>query len=469
MNTPARSVHLLACGLVLALCAALPPHRAWAEAPAAEAPAAAVPAAEAPAAAAPSAAAEGYHFPAEFEPHEAVWMGWPVYENKAGWSVKDLHVRLWAAMAPHVLVYVAVNPDDPARGLSHAGQMAEINALMKQHGVPEERVRFFPVRHEDVWWRDMGPVYLVDEKGHRAIAEFGFNGWGYERADSAYAKSEDAVAPIAARLTGVDKAYRTAMISEGGDREFNGKGVLIVVEAVERQRNPGMTKEQMEAEFKRVLGVTKVIWLKHGRYDDDLSFKGLLPDEAGKRDLYTLITTGGHIDEHVRFVGPNRILYTEITEDEARRDPIAAENKRRFDENLAILRAAIDQDGRPFELIPMPDAPTIEVTLGPGDGAYDYLASNAKMKASNPIPEGRPIRGILASSYLNFLVTNGVVLAQRFWKEGRPEEWRQRDARALETLRKVFPGRQVIAFDASAINVGGGGIHCNTQQVPKVR
>ena len=463
MTTPARFAPVLAFGLalalVLALCGALP---AWADTPAA-------PAAGAPAAAAPSAAAEGYHFPAEFEPHEAVWMGWPVYENKAGWSVKDLHVRLWAAMAPHVLVYVAVNPDDPARGLSYDGQLAEIKALMKQHGVPEERVRFFPVRHEDVWWRDMGPVYLVGDKGQRAIAEFGFNGWGYEPADSAYAKAEDAVAPIAARLTGVDKAFRTAMISEGGDREFNGKGVLIVVEAVERQRNPGMTREQMEAEFKRVLGVTKVIWLKQGRYDDDLSFKGRLPDEAGKHDLYTLITTGGHIDEHVRFVGPNRILYTEITEEEARHDPIAAENKRRADENLAILRAATDQDGKPFELIPMPDAPTIEVTLGPGDGAYDYLASNDRMKASNPIPAGQPIRGILASSYLNFLVTNGVVLAQKFWKEGRPEAWRQRDEQARKTLQQVFPDRRVIAFDASAINVGGGGIHCNTQQVPKAR
>ena len=117
----------------------------------------------------------------------------------------------------------------------------------------------------------------------------------------------------------------------------------------------------------------------------------------------------------------------------------------------------------------MPDAPTIIETMRPGDGAYDYLASNEFMKQSNEIAAGQPIEMLLATSYLNFLVTNQVVLAQKFWREGSPEEWRQSDERAIKTLQSVFPGRQVIAFDARAINVGGGGIHCNTQQVPKTK
>jgi len=396
-------------------------------------------------------------------------MGWPTYENKTGWSVKDLHVRLWAAMAPHVHVNVAVNPDSAEMGWSHRKQMAEIAALMKKHRVPADRVRFYKIEHQDVWWRDMGPIYLVDGKGNRAMADFGFNGWGYEADDSAYATSESAIDARVAEIEGIKTVFRTRMISEGGDRELNGRGVLITVEAVERQRNPDMTLAQMESEFKRVLGVTKDIWLKKGRYDDDQAFSGCLPDEHGKMRLYTVIATGGHIDEHVRFVGPDRILYTEVSEEEAAGDPIAAENRRRFEENLKILKSATDQDGNPFTLIPMPDAPAVVETLHPGDGVYDYLAANDKMRRFNRIPEGEPIRVILASSYLNFLITNRVVLAQKFWREGRPEAWRATDERAMRILREQFPDREIIAFDAGAINIGGGGIHCNTQQVPKAR
>ena len=416
-----------------------------------------------------TAGASSFYFPGEFEEQEAVWMGWPTYENKAGWSVKDLHVQIWAAMAPYVYVNVAVNPDDPKKGLKYRAQIAEIKVLMKKYHVPENRIRFRKIRHEDVWWRDMGPIYLIDGKGHRAVADFSFNGWGYEANDSEYSRKEGSIDVQIARLEGIKKIFKTRMISEGGDRELNGKGVMIVVEAVEIQRNPGMTREQMESEFKKVLGVKKIIWLKKGRYDDDQTFTGCLPDKDGKKELYTVIATGGHIDEHVRFVSPNRILYTEVSEEEAKDDPIAAENRKRFEENLQIMKSATDQDGKPFELIAMPSAPTIIETLQPGDGVYDYLASNDSMKKLNKIPEGKPIKVILASSYLNFLITNRVVLAQKFWLEGRPEGWKKLDDQAMKILQAQFPDRKVIAFDAKAINIGGGGIHCNTQQVPKAK
>ncbi|MBF0395967.1 MAG: agmatine deiminase family protein [Desulfobacterales bacterium] len=410
-----------------------------------------------------------FYLPGEFEEHDAVWMGWPTYENKAGWSVKDLHVQLWAAMAPHVYVNVAINPDNVKKGWKYDVQIAEIKALMKKYNVPENRVRFRKIEHEDVWWRDMGPIYLIDGKGNRAVVDFGFNGWGYESNDSDYSRKEGSIDAQIARLEGIKKIYKTHMISEGGDREFNGKGVLIVVEAVEKQRNPGMTLAQMESEFKKNLGVMKIIWLKKGRYDDEQTFSGCLPNKEGKKELYTVIATGGHIDEHVRFVSPNRILYTEVSEEEAHNDPIAAENKKRFDENLKILKSATDQDGKTFELIPMPSAPTIVETLQPGDGVYDYLTTNNNMKKFNKIPDGKPIKVVMASSYLNFLITNEVVLAQKFWQEGRPQEWRKLDEQAMKILQAQFPDRKVIAFNAKAINIGGGGIHCNTQQVPKAK
>jgi len=409
-----------------------------------------------------------FYFPGEFEPHESVWMGWPVYENKAGWSVKDLHVQLWATMTPYVYVDVAVNPDNAKKGWKYENQMAEIRLLMKKYNVPEDKVRFHIIKHEDVWWRDMGPIFLVNKKGERAAVNFGFNGWGYEANKSAYSVSESSIDSLVAAYLKVKEIRTTSLISEGGDREFNGKGVLMVVESVEKHRNPNMTKEQMNAEFKRVLGVKKVIWLPYGRYDDDLTFKGLLPTADGKNNIYTAITTGGHIDEHVRFVSATKILYTEISPEDAKKDPIASENKRRFDANLKVLRSETDQDGNKFELIEMPSAPAIFETLKPGDGVYDYLAANDSMKLNNPIPAGKPIKVVLASSYLNFLVTNGVVLAQKFWKEGSPDEWKKLDQQAFKILQSVFPDRKIVGFDPRAINIGGGGIHCNSQQMPKI-
>lgn len=415
-----------------------------------------------------TAAIPEVRFPAEFEPQESVWMGWPTYENKAGWSVEELHVQIWAALAPTVYLDIAVNPDNSEKGYVYEDQIKRIKELMAKYGVPEAKVRFHKIAHDDVWWRDMGPIFVVNAKNQLEIADFSFNGWGYEANNSEYSLAEEKIDEKVAQETKL-KINSSSMISEGGNREFNGKGTMIVVEKVEKQRNPKMSKAQMEAEYKRLLGVTNVIWLPYGRYDDDLTFKSKLPNEKGVKEIYTVITTGGHIDEHTRFANPTTILYTSISAEEAKKDPIAAENKRRMDANLAVLKQAKDQDGKAFQLVPMPSAPAILETLKPGDGVYDYLASNDSINLQNPLPKDQPIKVILASSYLNFLISNKVVVAQKFWKPGAPEAWKKLDEKALTILKATFPERKVVALDPRAINIGGGGIHCNTQQKPLLK
>jgi agmatine deiminase len=117
----------------------------------------------------------------------------------------------------------------------------------------------------------------------------------------------------------------------------------------------------------------------------------------------------------------------------------------------------------------MPSAPAIYETLQAGDGVYDYLAANDSIIKQNPLPkDGKPIKVILASSYLNFLISNKVVVAQKFWKPGAPEAWKALDKKAQDILQKAFPDRKIVAIDPRAINIGGGGIHCNTQQKPLV-
>lgn len=405
-------------------------------------------------------------FPAEFEPQESVWMGWPTYENKAGWSVEELHVQIWAALAPTVFIDVAVNPDNKDRGFSYNDQLIRIKELMTKYGVDPKKVRFHKIAHEDVWWRDMGPDFVINQDNQLEIADFGFNGWGYETATSDYSLSEEKIDEnVAAQLQ--LKINSTKMISEGGNHEFNGKGTMLCVESVEKQRNPKMSKSQMETEFKRLFGVTNVIWLPYGRFDDDQTFKSKLPNEKGEKEYYTVITTGGHVDEHTRFASPTKILYTLISDEEAKKEPIAAENKRRMDANLAVLKAATDQDGKPFELVAMPSAPAIYETLKAGDGVYDYFVANDSMKIQNPVKD-KEIKVILASSYLNFLISNKVVVAQKFWKEGCPDAWKILDQKAAAILQTTFPDRKIITLDPRAINIGGGGIHCNTQQKPLI-
>ena len=197
--------------------------------------------------------------------------------------------------------------------------------------------------------------------------------------------------------------------------------------------------------------------------EDELTFRGRLPG-----DVYTVITTGGHVDEFARFADPETILLAEITEEERRTDPIAAISHERLEESFRRLRAATDQDGNPFRIVRMPVPDSLFDTMRKGDGVFDYIQPLDYEDGSRIDPDDE-IRVIAAASYLNFQITNGLVLAQKYWKPGMPETVRAKDERALAILADVFPGREVLPLDAMAVNLGGGGIHCILQQEPEPR
>ena len=284
--------------------------------------------------------------------------------------------------------------------------------------------------------------------------------WGYESPDSPNSRLEEAVDRHVAELLGLE-VEKSTLISEGGSREFNGKGVMIAVEAVELQRNPGWTLEAMDEEFRRTLGVSKVIWLAEGMAEDELTFRGRLPG-----GVYTVITTGGHVDEFARFADAETILLAEITEEERRTDPIAAISHERLEESFRRLSAATDQDGNPFRIVRVPAPDSLFDSMRAGDGVFDYIQPLEYEDGSSIAPDDE-IKVVAAASYLNFQVTNGLVLAQKYWKPGMPESLREKDERALAILGEVFPGREVLPLDAMAVNLGGGGIHCILQQEPR--
>lgn len=396
-------------------------------------------------------AAESFVFPAEFEPHRSLWMAWPTYENKRGLPTEPLLIEIIRAAEGRVAIDLLAQDD---------GEAAAIRERFRREAVPDGHVTIHRVPHGDVWVRDMGPIFLRGDRGGLRIADFGFNMWGYESPESPNSRLEEAVDRQVAGLLGLE-VEKSALISEGGSREFNGRGVMLAVEAVELQRNPGWTLEAMEEEFRRMLGVSKVIWLAEGMAEDELTFRGRLPG-----GVYTVITTGGHVDEFARFADPETILLAEVTDEERRTDPIAAISYDRLEESFRRLSAATDQDGNPFRIVRVPAPDSLFDTMRAGDGVFDYIQPLEYEDGSSIGPDDE-IRVVAAASYLNFQVTNELVLAQKYWKPGMPESLREKDERALAILRDVFPGREVLPLDAMAVNLGGGGIHCILQQEPR--
>lgn len=401
---------------------------------------------------------DGFRLPAEFERQDAIWMAWPTFQYTSERPSLPVVTKMLRALAPHVRVNLLVNSDQTG---------TEALAHLARHGVRTDRITPMVIPYVDIWLRDMGPIFLVDGEGTKRVVDFGFNGWGlpdeyYSPEDLAV---EEAVDRTIGEALGVD-VVSTALTSEGGNREVNGRGTMIAIEKTERQRNPGWSREAIEAELARALEIRKVIWLEQGVVEDSPPTAGLRPGPTGEMDAYT--DGVEHVDEVARFVNARTILLAEVTAEEAGRDPIAALNRTRLERSAEILRAARDQDGRAFRILRMPSAETIYEIIDPDDGVYQWL-SGVTLDDGTVFPSPDPVPLVAAAGYMNFVVSNGVVLVAKYWRPGLPEVVRKKDARAVTVLRAAFPGREVVALDALAINLGGGGMHCITQQEPARR
>lgn len=398
---------------------------------------------------------EVFRAPGEFENHGAIWIGWSTYEIKRGSSTIPVHLKMIEELVPYVKVKIAVQDSD---------EMNIVQSLLKENNIPIQNVSFPVIPHGDIWFRDMGPIFIVSNKGSLKIVDFNFNTWGSELHSAPFARLEEKVDRLVAEEMGIE-TIMTRLISEGGNRESNGRGVMMTVETVELQRNPNLPRNEIEEEFKRLFGVEKVIWLKKGIYEDDFTSLGTVPGPDGEKNAYRTTTTGGHIDELCRFADSNTILLAQVTPEEAEKDLIARDNHLRLEENFKILEKSTDQDGKHFKIVRMPHPETIYHTLEPGDEIYKYI-SELNFKDGSVFPKGKKVKVIPAMSYMNFVVTNGIVLAPKYWKPGLPEIIKQKDEQAVKTLQSVFPDRKIVAMDTITINLGGGGLHCITQQEP---
>ena len=399
-----------------------------------------------------------WRFPGEFEPQSAVWLGWLSKEYINGYPTDGVMIDIVRALEPNVHVKICV-PD--------GAQKEHVISVLNENGVPMGNVSFYEKNFTMLYWRDFGPIFTVNGAGDKRIIDCAFNCWGYFPQSDTQARMMERIDRDVAADMGLESVM-TRIISEGGDREFNGKGTVITTEACEFQRNPNLAREEFEAEFARLFGTTNVIWLKHGLVDDDRYDTTTIPGPDGKGVAYRTAAANNHVDEYCRFVSSDTILLAEVTEEEAAMNPVAAENRLRMEANYEILKNAVDQDGNPFTIVRMPVPEMVYFTATPEDEAYASLTAYAKYTDGTAFPFGSPVTVVPAQSYCNFLISNDVVLGQKYWMPdmGMPDSLKASDEKAEQILQSLFPDRTVVMIATIPINFGGGGIHCSTQQEP---
>ncbi len=295
----------------------------------------------------------GYRMPAEWEPHAATWFTWPRPNGISFPDKYDTVPPVYAELIRHLVQVEEVNIN-----VWNAEMEAQARELLTRHGAPLERVRFHHFPAYEPWCRDHGPIFLVREnagKHERAIVDWGYNAWGgkYPPFDL-----DDAIPQHVAALRRLP-LFSPGIVMEGGSIELNGRGTLLTTEAclLNPNRNPQLTKSEIEQYLRDYLGVTNILWLGDGIVGDD---------------------TDGHIDDLTRFVGPNTVV-TVVEEDSA------DENFGVLQDNLNRLRTLRDQDGRPLRVVELPM---------PGVVEYDGQR--------------------LPASYANFYIANGIVLVPTY-------------------------------------------------------
>ncbi|WOF17276.1 agmatine deiminase family protein [Methanoplanus sp. FWC-SCC4] len=401
----------------------------------------------------------GWRFPGEFEEQDAVWVGWLSKEYLKGYYTDDVFVQIVRELYPNVAVVICV-PDE--------AQEDHVRQVLAKNTIPMDNISFYRQQFTMLYWRDFGPIFVVNGQGDKRINDFGFNCWGYFSESDTQSRLMEKIDRDVAKYLGLESVM-TRIVSEGGDREFNGKGTLLVTEACEFQRNPNLAREVFEEEFERLFGVTNVIWLKHGAVEDDPYDTTALPGPGGEGIAYRSASANNHMDEYCRFVSPDTILLAEVTEEEAKKGPVESENRRRMEENYEILKNSVDQDGKPFNIVRIPVPDMIYFEAHPDEEAYNNLMQAYNSRDGTAFPIGEPVTIVPAQSYCNFLITNDLVLGQKYYMEGMgmPESLKEKDQKAQEVLESLFPDRKVVMINTIPINFGGGGIHCSTQQEPK--
>ena len=334
-----------------------------------------------------------YHMPAEWSEHECCWMQWPTEIpptlRAENWYHFDLEKGriAWANVAKNISQFenlkMVVHPKD----ISSAEKLLDPN------------IEILQLEINDAWARDSGAIFLMNNNHQLGGVDSDFNCWGYK----VNYELDDKVAQFMIEHAKA-KYFKNDMVLEGGSIHVDGEGTLITTEQclLHENRNPHLTREEIEKNLKNSFGIKKVIWLKHGT------------DEG----------TNGHVDNVACFVRPGVVMAMTCNDK-------SDSYYDRVNENLEILKTETDGSNRRLEVI--------EVEM-----SYKRLIPN----------DDEPC------SYINYYIANkGIVLP--IFNDDKADE------NARNIIQSSFPDRKVVSVDGLEILLGGGGVHCITQQQPK--
>lgn len=330
--------------------------------------------------------------PAEWLPHTRTFMAWPALEE------------VWGSQLPAVRQDIA-NVAKAVAGFEPVVLMARSDQADQARQMCGSSVEVIELAVDDLWARDTGPTFVTGPQGLSGV-DLNFNGWGGKQTHA-----DDAL--VARNLLdryGIPRV-QAPLTGEGGALEVDGDGTLMATESswVNANRNPGRSRDQIEADLKELLGVGKVLWIQ-GVAGQDI--------------------TDCHIDALARFAEPGVVVLHRPAPD----TPPDVWSQA-SDQALQVLGSATDAKGRKLRVVELTEP---DPTRTEGQGK-DFLAT-----------------------YLNFYVVNGGVIAPKFGDQSA-------DDRAAGILADLHPGRQVVQVSINAVAAGGGGIHCATQQQPAVR
>lgn len=335
----------------------------------------------------------GWWMPAEWARHAATWMVWP--HNRALWET-TWGVTLAQVQQDFARVANAIARFEPVK------MLVDPSAVVGAKALCGPGIELIEQAVNDSWCRDSGPSFVCHPQLGTAGVSWRFNAWGGKSAHDL----DESLARRVLNHLGLE-CFGTPLSNEGGAIHVDGEGTLITTESVllNPNRNPGVTKAEMEDIFARLLGIKKTIWL------------------PGDPDYVTGDMTDGHVDGVCAFARPG-VLLVDATHDQG---SVYADVVR---ENRRALQLATDAHGRRFELIELYEA-------------TDAVDTEAE---------------VFCASYTNFYIANGAIIMPAYGIAA--------DQVAAEVLAGAFPGREIVPVQINHLAHGGGGVHCITQQQP---
>lgn len=373
--------------------------------------------------------ADGFHMPGEFEKHKGTVMIWPVRPGSwpyGGVEAQEVFAQIAKEIAKHEVMYMLADKDhaeDAAKALG-ADIIDVENGQTIGKSSNSSNIHVLVIPTDDSWARDVGPTFVTNKRGSIRGIDWKFNAWGGE-IDGLYpdyGKDNEAASKICECLE-TDVYDAQDFVLEGGAIHSDGEGTVIVTESclLSKGRNPKLSKEKITDRLCNMLGAKKVIWIPYGIYNDE---------------------TNEHVDNVCAFVKPGEVVlaWTNDTSDPQYKMSAA---------DLQVLISTKDAKGRKLKIhkLMIPKEPVCikEEELE----GYEFA-------------EGEDVREVgerLAASYVNFYICNGAVLVPQFGDAN--------DSAAIKKLKALFPDREIVGIPARQIIVGGGNIHCITQQIPE--